>query len=329
MRISVIIKAFNEERNIARAIESSLKSLDEAGGGEVIVADSLSSDSTVEIAQRYPVRIVQLKNAADRCCGIGAELGFRIAQGQYLYILDADMEFESGFLADAVRALDEKPEVAGVAGLIKEMHVENAEFRGRAANHACHLQAGDVDRLNGGGLFRRSAIESFGYLTNRNLHAFEEFELAVRLRSVGWRLVRLNRVAVRHYGHTEESFRLLARRWRQRYAWGAGELLREVWHTPSLKLVLRGIPLYRQMAAVMLWWGSSFVAAILAAAYGPVPFLVIFWLPFLVSVLHRKSLVDGFYVVAFNNTYAVGTLCGITSRRRGDAAGEFSYSVLT
>ena len=47
MKVSVIIKALNEERNIIRAIESALIAIDKVGG-EVILADSLSTDHTVE-----------------------------------------------------------------------------------------------------------------------------------------------------------------------------------------------------------------------------------------------------------------------------------------
>jgi glycosyltransferase involved in cell wall biosynthesis len=68
--VSVIIKALNEERNIARAIESALAALNKVDG-EIILADGGSSDRTVEIASRYPITIVQLTNASDRSCGSG------------------------------------------------------------------------------------------------------------------------------------------------------------------------------------------------------------------------------------------------------------------
>ncbi|MEB3355314.1 MAG: glycosyltransferase family 2 protein [Synechococcales bacterium] len=51
--ISIYILTHNEEVDIAACIESALVSDD------VIVVDSFSSDRTIEIARRYPVRIVQ------------------------------------------------------------------------------------------------------------------------------------------------------------------------------------------------------------------------------------------------------------------------------
>ncbi|NEQ23682.1 MAG: glycosyltransferase, partial [Microcoleus sp. SIO2G3] len=50
---SIYILTYNEELDIAACIESAQLSDD------VIVVDSISSDRTVEIADRYPVRIVQ------------------------------------------------------------------------------------------------------------------------------------------------------------------------------------------------------------------------------------------------------------------------------
>ena len=61
IKVSIIIKALNEEERIGAAIESSLKALEKVPG-EVILADSISTDKTVDIARQYPIKIVQLKN---------------------------------------------------------------------------------------------------------------------------------------------------------------------------------------------------------------------------------------------------------------------------
>lgn len=330
MKVSVIIKALNEEHNIVRAIESALAAVAEVGSGEVILADSLSTDRTVELASRYPVRIVQLADPADRCCGIGAEIGYRVAQGEYLYILDADMELDGQFLLAAVEVMDRNLEVGGVGGLVQEMNVDNAEFRGRAAQQPPHMRAGEVDRLNMGGLYRKHAIDALGYLTNRNLHAFEEYELGVRVRAAGFRLLRLDRAAVRHYGHTDDSFKLLWRRWRSRYAYGIGELARASFGKHHLWRVLREVKMFRQSLLTYTWWLASSILVGLAfsgVVNWWVPLLCVGLLPALM-VLKRRSLTDGMYVLVFWNVYAVGLIVGFLSRRRGDPAGSFEYRVM-
>jgi glycosyltransferase involved in cell wall biosynthesis len=49
--VSIIIKAFNEERHIASCIESALAALD-GMAGEVILADGASTDRTVFSSKR-------------------------------------------------------------------------------------------------------------------------------------------------------------------------------------------------------------------------------------------------------------------------------------
>src|SRR6476659_2248742 len=74
--VSIIIKALNEERHIEAAVRSALAAIG-ALDGEVILADSGSSDRTIEIARQYPIAIVQLAHPAERRCGIGPQLGYQ------------------------------------------------------------------------------------------------------------------------------------------------------------------------------------------------------------------------------------------------------------
>jgi exopolysaccharide production protein ExoZ len=188
-RVSVVIKALNEEKRIEATVESALRAV--AGvGGEVILADSYSSDRTVELAGAYPIRIVQLANPEERCCGAGPQLGYQHSRGDFVYILDGDMQMREGFLEQALAFLDTHADVAGVGGRVVEQNTESLEYMARGERASAHLQPGNVDRLDGGGLYRRSAIEAAGYFSDRNLHSYEEFDLAIRLRALGWRLWR-------------------------------------------------------------------------------------------------------------------------------------------
>jgi glycosyltransferase involved in cell wall biosynthesis len=251
--VSVIIKALNEEKNICAAIESSLAALREIGG-EVILADSHSTDRTVELASRYPIRVVQLLDPRERCCGAGPQLGYQHARGDYLYLLDGDMQMVPGFLSKALAFLAQHPEAAGVGGRLVELNTESLEYRERGLRAAAHLSPGEVDRLDGGGLYRRRAIHEAGYFSDRNLHSYEEFDLAVRLRSLGWKLWRIPVDAATHYGHDAPPYQLLMRRWRSGYACGPGELLRAAAGRPRMRLVLRGVRELRIYFAVLAWW---------------------------------------------------------------------------
>jgi glycosyltransferase involved in cell wall biosynthesis len=315
IKVSVVIKALNEEAHIAAAIESALMAV-APFGGEVILADSLSTDRTVEIAQAYPVKIVRLQNPGERCCGIGAQLGYQFSNGEYIYILDGDMRLRADFLSEALDRLEGEPNLAGVGGLVLEHSLSSLEYQARDFNDRVHLKPGTVDRLDGGGLYRRSAITAVGYLTNRNLHAYEEYELAVRLRAGGFLLYRLAMPSVDHYGHALPAHQLLMARWRSRYVHGIGELLRSAVGQPYLYMIireLREIHVYFLVFASWLFLFGWLLFAPFDISFKLVCFTVTALGAIALMVHRKKSLVHALYAIIKWHVHLVAFFRGFFS----------------
>jgi len=234
--------------------------------------------------------------------------------------MDGDMALESGFLGQALAFLAQHPEIAGVGGRVTEQNQDSLEYRERQAREAGepHRVPGPVDRLDGGALYRRLAIQEVGYLSDRNLHSYEEFDLAARLRSRGWKLWRLPDVSVRHEGHRAAALRLLWRRWVSGYAWGTGELLRAALGRPWLRLVLRDVRELRLYGAVWAWWLALAATALLAPGEGPgwAGALALALLPPLAMSLRKRSLARGTYAVLSWCVCAAGLGRGLLRRRR-------------
>jgi Glycosyltransferases, probably involved in cell wall biogenesis len=311
-QVSIIIKALNEEQRIAVAIESSLVAL-EAVGGEVILADSHSTDQTISIAQKYPIRIVQLANPKERCCGIGPQLGYQYARGEFIYILDGDMEMRPEFLPAAIDIMQQQPGLAGVGGQVIEMNTESLEYIARMERASAHMQVGEVDRLDMGGLYRRAAIEQVGYFSNRNLHSYEEFDLAVRLRSKGWQLQRLAIPSVRHYGHDAPPYQLLIKRWQTAYICGLGELIKAALGKPHLGLILTGVRELKLYLAVLGAWLSLVAIGLMPMGYvyKSLVILVLLVLPVVVMTIRKKSFNKAIYAVISWSFNALGLLRGL------------------
>jgi glycosyltransferase involved in cell wall biosynthesis len=308
--VSIIIKALNEERHIAGVIESALATLSGVDA-ELILADAASTDRTIEIARRYPVKIVRLNNTADRSCGAGAQLGFQHSTGRYLWLIDADMRLHAGFLPAAIRFLEEHPDVAGVGGLNFERNTSNLEFEQRANRRDPDRAPGYITRLNGTGLYRRSAIEAIGYLTDRNLHGGEELDLGARLHARGWRLARIDRPAVDHYGHSGNAYRLLLRRLASRNALGAGELFRGAIGQPHFWFVVRHDRNFWLCCLIAGWWlGMAGAATILNGVHAIVAIVALLLCPILAMSLRWRSLRHGLYSVAAWNVFAFGFVPG-------------------
>lgn len=252
MAVSVILKTLNEEARVGAAIESVLTAL-EGIGGEIIVADGGSRDRTLAIAARYPVRVVQLEPAIRPSCGIGPQLGFQYSREPFICLMDGDMLLDPDFLPEALAYLDSNPRVAGVTGHVEEMNDTSLEYIRRGRRVSPERRTGAIDRMNGGGLYRRNAVEQAGYLSDRNLHGYEEFDLGLRLRARGWSLHRLDRRFVRHFGHAINAYSLLLRRWKSGYLRGIGELLRAALGKPQWRRLIEDLPELKLWAGVYLW----------------------------------------------------------------------------
>lgn len=317
MAISVIIKTLNEEKRIAATIESALAALGETGG-EVIIADSGSSDRTVEIASQYPVVIAQISPPARPSCGIGPQLGFQYSKGDHICLLDGDMLLDGDFLAVAVAFLADNPSVAGVTGHVQEMLTSNLEFSRRVKRNSPENRIGSIDRMNGGGLYRRDAIEAVGYLSDRNLHGYEEFDLGIRLRSAGWGLHRLDRRFVQHFGHTVNSYRLLVRRWKSKYLFGIGELLRASVGRPYFFQLVRELPELKLWCLVYLWWALSLCVLLFAPSLAVGLGIVVAVLAGVIVLMsfRKSSLNMGLYTVIAWFFHAAALPVGFFRRRR-------------
>jgi glycosyltransferase involved in cell wall biosynthesis len=261
VRVSIVIKALNEERHVRASIESALAAVARVGG-EVILADSGSTDATVEIARGYPVTVVQLKHPAERRCGVGPQLGYQKARGEFVYILDGDMELDPSFLPEALAAMEADSRLGGVAGLVEERSEASYQFRGRKRRaHERKVRA--CEWLDMGGLYRAEALRDVGYFSNRNLHAYEEMELGLRLCAAGWTLRRIPTRGVLHHGRDEGNWPLLVRRWQSRYLDGAGELIRAAVGRPYF---YRAVQTQKHLFVGLLVW-AGLIAALLAAPF--------------------------------------------------------------
>ena len=327
--VSIIIKALNEERHIAAAIESALAAL--AGmRGEIILADSASTDRTVEIAAKYPIKIVSLVRAADRSCGAGVQLGYQYSTGDYVCLIDGDMLLHSQFLAAAIDFLKVNPQFAGVGGMIVERETENLEYVKRANDPNLELRPGEVTRLDCGGVFRRTAIQSVGYLGDRNLHGGEELELGARLRAQGWKLARIQVASIDHHGHGGNAYALLRRRWATGFAFSNGEILHASLGTEALPLVLRKMRWDLFLAAsVHAWWFLLIAVPIFTHGLfaGMAALAALAVLPFAAMSVRGRSVGVGIYSGAAWNVYAAGLWPGLL-RRRIDPAGWIDSVVI-
>jgi glycosyltransferase involved in cell wall biosynthesis len=101
MKVSIIIPALNEETMLPRLLDS-IKAQD-FDGYEIIVADAHSTDKTREIAAAYGCRIVDGGLPA-----VGRNAGAAVAQGEFLFFLDADVVLPKGFIRNVYDEMQDR-----------------------------------------------------------------------------------------------------------------------------------------------------------------------------------------------------------------------------
>ena len=86
MKISIVIRCFNEEKHIGRLLKGIMEQDHE--DVEIIVVDSGSTDDTVKIAKQYPVKLVPIR-PQDFSFGYALNVGCEAATGEVLLFASA------------------------------------------------------------------------------------------------------------------------------------------------------------------------------------------------------------------------------------------------
>ncbi len=170
LKASIIVRAYNAEATVGRALESALRQSFPKDEREIIVVDDGSTDRTPAIVGQFEgVRAVTQKNAGAIAA---ANRGLEEARGEFISYLDADDCLEPDFLFALVQALeadrqaqfaycDYWEEKSGTRKLISP----RSPFEGFLGNF----------------LFRKDALEAEGGFRE---FLFADYELL--LRTLGW-----------------------------------------------------------------------------------------------------------------------------------------------
>ncbi|KKQ96815.1 MAG: hypothetical protein A3G66_01355 [Candidatus Levybacteria bacterium RIFCSPLOWO2_12_FULL_39_17] len=102
-KLSVVISAYNEEKNIKDCLDS-IKNL----ADEIVVVDNLSADKTAEIARNYTKKVFEQKNDPKNI-DLQKNLGFSRASGDWILSLDADERATPELTREIKSVLSQKP----------------------------------------------------------------------------------------------------------------------------------------------------------------------------------------------------------------------------
>lgn len=118
--VSVIIPAFNEEKNIEFCLKS-LRNQTYKMPIEVIVVDDGSTDQTSQVARQFTRNVFSCKHLGP---GAAKNFGAKMAKGDVLVFLDADMYIDKDYINCIIKPIQEG---FAVASFTKEEFVANLD----------------------------------------------------------------------------------------------------------------------------------------------------------------------------------------------------------
>jgi glycosyltransferase involved in cell wall biosynthesis len=197
MKVSVIIPAYNAEQTLPLA----LRSLAAPPGHEleVIVVDDRSTDRTVDVARALADHVVVMeKNSGP---SLARNQGARLASGEVLLFMDADVELLPDTLARILDEMVRFPECAAVAGnLAVNSHSEN--FIGTYKNLYMHFAFKDLRPTTGSPYTSILAVRTEAFHATGgfvNVLPNEDRLLGIALARLGYTVRFDNDIQVRHY----------------------------------------------------------------------------------------------------------------------------------
>lgn len=113
--ISVIIPAYNEEAFIAKCLNSLLLQNLDRKFFEVIVIDNASTDETLKIVKKFPVKIIEEKN---KSVILARQRGVDKARGKIIVSADADTAYPPEWLKNIKTDFDKNPNLIALVGWI-------------------------------------------------------------------------------------------------------------------------------------------------------------------------------------------------------------------
>ncbi len=186
--VSLYIPCFNVATTLVRCIEGVQHQTYPVA--EVLIIDDGSSDHTLEIASRYPVRLV--RHARNQGLAAARNTAFREARCDIVAALDADCVADPHWLAQLLPVFD-NPQVAMAGGRLVETMRTTLADRWRTAHMS---QDWGMMRLvnprfmyGNNSLSRKAAVLAVGGYNERYRTNGEDVDLSRRLYMQGYQMV--------------------------------------------------------------------------------------------------------------------------------------------
>lgn len=188
-KLGLVVIGRNEGERLARCLKS-VRTIPNR-----VYVDSGSTDGSVALARREAVTVVELPQpppftaARARNCGVARLLADN-PDLEFVQMVDGDCEVQTGWIEKAAAVLRAEPKLAGVFGRLRERYPERSIYNA-LCDDEWNTPIGDATSVGGIAMFRIAALREVDFY-NATMIAGEEPDMGMRLRRLGWRLLRID-----------------------------------------------------------------------------------------------------------------------------------------
>ena len=257
-RVGAVVIGRNEGERLSRCLTSLTKQLN-----KIVYVDSGSTDNSLENAAMMDIEVINLNLNQPFTAARARNEGFRhliqvFPEVEYVQFVDGDCEVVSTWFNESIVFIDSNQDYAAVCGRRRERYPEQSIY-----NLMCDIEwntpIGDAKACGGDAMFRVKAFNQVeGY--RNDLIAGEEPELCLRLRALGWKIMRLDSEMTMHDAAITKFSQWWKRNVRSGYAFAEGAYLHGAapnkhWVKESRRAMIWGllIPILAILLGMLSW----------------------------------------------------------------------------
>jgi GT2 family glycosyltransferase len=199
LSVSIVIPVHNGGENFRRCL-ASLKQYVPASTEVIVVVDG-STDQSCQLAEEFGAKVTQLAIAGGPAQA--RNLGAKIAAGDILFFVDADVTIRADTLAQVVAAFQKQPELAALIGSYDDAPGTD-NFLSQYKNlfhHYTHQTGSEEASTFWGacGAIRRDVFLAIGGFDQAYRYpSVEDIELGYRLKKAGYSIRLCKQIQVKH-----------------------------------------------------------------------------------------------------------------------------------
>jgi len=211
MKVSLYIPCFNAAKTIRFCLEAVFKQTYPLK--EVLVVDDGSTDKTVDVVSRYPVRLVRHKK--NHGLAAARNIAIKNIKTEFIASLDADCVPETDWLAQLMKRFG-SPKIVGVGGKILETYSSTVFDSWRSVHMKQHW--GEKKTLpnflfGSNAVFRKKALIKAGLYNEKFKTNYEDVDMSARLKKNDGVLVYEPR-AIAHHFKNDNIYSILNSYWK-------------------------------------------------------------------------------------------------------------------